>query len=159
MPTSNPLAYAVQFVTFTRDIDFGFLPNSGNIQFVNIKVENTNITPANVTVSNITTNGCVTFRVSGTYGSDIAVNDTYKVVANTLNKTYVQYTDFFSVNVATYEHLYEFNPEAFGYKTINIYFLANNISNVSYQQLVYPDHSRHRERCISLVNRESPNRG
>lgn len=154
------IANATQFVFFVSNINFGFVPTlTSNIQFLRIVENVSQIIPANITVSNITTIGNITFSVAGTYGDDIAVDDIYEVVSNVQSNTVVQYTDYNTLNTSSYEHLFVFSPEPFETKTMNLMFLANGVSTIVYQQVVFPDHSRFRERCIFLVDKEAPNRG
>lgn len=154
------ISNATQFIFFVSNIDFGFKPTStANVTFVRIVENDSQIIPANVSVSNITTTGNISYSVAGTYGEDIAVNDIYEVVSNTESNTTVQYTDFYTLNTSSYQHLFVFSPEPFETKTMNIMFRANGSTSVIYQQVVFPDHARHRTRCIALVDKEAPNRG
>lgn len=154
------ISNATQFIFFVSNIDFGFKPTStANVTFVRIVENDSQIIPSNVSVSNITTTGNIAYSVAGTYGEDIAVNDIYEVVSNTESNTTVQYTDFYTLNTSSYQHLFVFSPEPFETKTMNIMFRANGSTSVIYQQVVFPDHARHRTRCIALVDKEAPNRG
>lgn len=154
------IANATQFVFFVSNINFGFTPTlTSNIQFLRIVENVSQIVPGNITVSNITTTGNITFSVAGTYGEDIAVDDIYEVVSNIESNTVTQYTNYNTLNTSSYEHLFVFSPEPFETKTMNLIFLANGVSTIVYEQLVFPDHARHRERCIFLVDKEAPNRG
>ena len=42
---------------------------------------------------------------------------------------------------------------------MNIMFRANGSTSIIYEQIVFPDHARHRTRCIALIDKEAPNRG
>ena len=154
------LSNAIQFVSFSENINFGFGPlATANVSFLRI-VENTSqVVPSNITVSNVTTTGNITFTVSGTYGEDIGADDIYQVVSNGESNTTVLFTDYNTLNTSSYEHLFVFSPEPFETKTMNLIFVANSTSTIIYTQLVFPDHARHRTRCIALIDKESPNRG
>ena len=154
------IANVTQFVFFTSNVNFGFQPTStANIIFLRVVEQNTGSVPANISVSNITTNSNITFSVSGTYGEDIAVDDVYEVVSNSQSNTTITFTSFNSLNTSSYESLFVFSPDPFETKTMNIMFLANSSTILTYEQDVDPDHSRHTTRCIALIDRQSPNRG
>ena len=154
------ISNAIQFVSFTDSINFGFGPTStANISFLRIVEDGSQVTPSNISVTNVTTAGNITFTVSGTYGEDIGSDDIYEVVSDGESNTIVQFTSFNALNTSSHEHLFVFSPEPFETKTMNIMFLANSTSTVIYNQLVFPDHARHRIRCIALIDKEAPNRG
>ena len=154
------IANVTQFVSFSNTINFGFLPTlTANIIFLSVVEQNTGSIPNNIIVTNTTSNSNITFTVSGTYGEDIAVDDVYQVVSNSLSNTTTTFTSFNSLNTASYESLFVFSPEPFETKTMNIIFLANSSTFITYEQDVDPDHSRHTTRCIALIDRQSPNRG
>lgn len=156
----NLLANATQFIFFVSNINFGFFPTAtSNISFLRIVEKDSQIVPSNITVSNITTTGNITFSVAGIYGEDIAADSIYEVVSNVESNATLQFTDYDTLNATTYEHLFVFSPDPFEIKTMNLMFTANNFTSVIHEQIVLPDHSRHRERCIYLIDKEAPNRG
>lgn len=159
---------ATQLVSFTDSFDFGSVVNplTDNVAFSNVVVTTypsgsaeVLLSPsANIVLTNNSTLSNINFVISGFYGLDVATDDVYRVITfdNNVN-TITIYNDFSTLENATYDHLFDYGPQDWSYKTFTYYFQVTSngspFTEVVVQDL-YPDTSRHVPRLTSVLAKE-----
>lgn len=164
----------VQLVSFSEDFTFDSNTNpSDNVVFANVSVvtvpaglsDGVVSLPANIVLTDISTaspTGDLSFRISGSYGLDIALDDIYRVVTILSDDSSVTttFTDFNALDSASYSHIFNFLPQDWSYKTYTYSFLVTTNSTTRteiVEQEVYPNMDRHYTRLKSVVNKEIVN--
>lgn len=159
----------VQLANFSEEIDFGLkiLPDDDSVTFVSASVVTSPAQPNDgvisvpdfVTLTNTSDVTNLKYTFAGNYGLNIAIDDIYKVITFNPNFTSFEttYTDYDQLNAATYDHLTNFLPLDWSFKTYTYNFtvVINNVpSSVQVTQLVTPNMDRHYTRIKSLVSKE-----
>ncbi len=157
-----------QLVSFSESFDLGPVinPLTDNVVFSNVIVttypsgsSEVLLTPsANIVLTNNTTLSNISVIISGFYGLDVASDDTYRVVTFVNNSNVITtYNDYGVLQTAEYDHLFDFSPQDWSYKTVqyNLDYNSNGlpVSEVIFQD-VYPDTARHIPRLQSVLEKE-----
>ena len=161
----------VQLASFSEDFTFDSNANpADNVVFANVSVVTVPAGPSDgiislptgIVLTDISTpspTGDLKFRISGSYGLGIAIDDIYRVVsiASDDSSTFTTFTDFNTLDAASYSHLTNFLPQDWSYKIFTYSFLVTISSTTSVEvvnQEVYPNMDRHLTRIKSVVSKE-----
>jgi len=161
-------ANVAQLVSFSESFDLGPVinPLTDNVVFSNVIVTTypsgsfeVLLSPsANIVLTNNTTLSNISVIISGFYGLDIASDDTYRVVTFVNNSNVITtYNNYGVLETAEYDHLFDFSPQDWSFKTFEYYFEYNSngspVTEVVIQN-VYPDTARHIPRLQSVLEKE-----
>lgn len=154
----------VQFANFSEQVLIPENP-TGNAQLLSVSLEvfpSGGITvlpsaPSGITINTSSTVDDIIINISGAY-DEIAVNDIYQVVdiVNDVG-TFRTFTNFNQLNVATYDHLFNFLPQNWSYATATYSFTVNvGISSyvTTMTQDIFPNMNRHAPRLVNLLLKE-----
>jgi hypothetical protein len=167
----------VQLASFSEDFVFDSNTTpTDNVVFANVSVVTVPAStsdglislPADIVLTDISTaspSGELKFRISGSYGLDIAIDDIYRVITFLQDDSNVvtTFTDFNTLNSSSYSHLTNFLPQDWSYKTYTYTFLVSVFdvatsstitTTETVTQEVYPNMNRHYTRIKSVVNKE-----
>lgn len=161
----------VQLANFSEDFVFDSnVDPTDNVVFANVSVvtvpagasDGVVNLPADIVLTDTSTEsptGELSYRISGSYGLEIALDDIYRVITILTDNTSIPttYTNFESLDAASYSHITNFLPQDWSYKTYTYNFLVttNTITRTEViEQQVFPNMDRHVTRLKSVVSKE-----